>query len=376
MRTWQGYHSEGARLYRDALKLLPGDKDAMEGLAFALHWGGDDKGAEEVVRELLRLDPGRTAAAGLYSEITAAVGYAGVYASHSRDKNRLAITARGARAGLRFNRIISSGLTIETDAFRQRGRAFIDAERYGASVSLRLSAALSLDSYLFRTAYGPGNYSPLTTNSWLSWRAADRWRIYAGYDRETFDDMNAITNSIITNGLSISADHIPDRFWLFGASYKNVGYSDTNRQDIIRLKAERQVARSPYLKAYYNFYFSGWKKILSSGYFNPRSVYSNWLGIFSAGDFGRLHAEGRVAAGYETQAPASNHPVYYASARLEYRLLPELKAEAAADWFSASTDARSNGYNRTSLRAGLNWRFGEAASKTRSASSTSRAAAK
>ncbi|MFA5089388.1 MAG: tetratricopeptide repeat protein, partial [Candidatus Omnitrophota bacterium] len=361
--VWQGYHRLGIERYLKILKDHPGNPDALEGLAFAYHWDGQEPLALKTVEALMSQYPDRHAGGDLQSEIM------NVKKPHvlqgnrfSEDRNHLYIAAEKAHVGTYVGDSTIVGGTYEWYLYRQPGKAPLNGNRGGFDISHRLNEYLEANSYLYLAKYSAEGFTPFTTNTWLTLKPNDLWRFDAGYDRETFEDITSLNQKIITNSGSISFDLKPDRFWLVSSKYKRSHYSDGNDQNTIFSKVEYRLWQKPYLKLFYNFYYSDWADQTQNGYFNPSSIYSNTGGLYGSAHLGkRVFWEAQASMGYEKQDPKQSRPTYYASTSLNYALFRGVALFTRAEYFLAKDTNPNKRYSKRTIWFGLTYSFGEGA---------------
>ena len=365
VRVWQGYHRAGTALYEKTLEEHPNDLDALEGLAFARHWNDRDDLATPALAKLLALKPDRREAGKLNYHIQyARQPYVTQSNLYWKDKNDLSLQSHGVRTGFRPTPLTNLEGIQEWVRLRQPGQPTVEGNRGGLSVASRFSDAFQFHSYLFGTHFSRVDFNPFTTNTWFTYEPDDLWRFDLSYDRQTFDDIGALRNHIFTDSGSLSADFRPNRFWLFSAKYQRSEYSDTNEQNTVLAKVEYRLLRDPYVKLYYNYYYSDWAKQLYHGYFNPQSIRSHSLGVYASKNITeKLFAEGQLSAGHEHHNPIADQPTFYAGGGLVYRLSPRWLASLRGEYFEArpDNDSGSNGYRRKTIMLSITYNFGEAA---------------
>ncbi|MFA6129949.1 MAG: tetratricopeptide repeat protein [Candidatus Omnitrophota bacterium] len=367
--VWQGYHRKGISRYEQVLKQYPKNPDAIEGMAFALHWLGDDVRAVERIKELLEFEPGRKEAQDLYSQIkNSQYPFFRPYSRFTDDSTPQTVLTGGLRSGLHLDYTTSIDGIYEHQVLRKKGAAqpAISANRQGAGLSKIFGDTFEFNSFLYETQFNKVDFNPFTTNTWFTYKPDDRWRLDVAYDRETFEDNDALRNKIITNSPSISIDFRPDRFWFFNVRYKRSYFSDDNRQNQIFGTTEYRLSHKPYIKLFYNYYYSSWAEPeLSNGYFNPRSLLSHALGIYTGLDLtSKLFFEAKASGGYEFQRKPdtlhkkSDHPTAYVAASLNYRLTDNWLLSASGDFFTTWPDHGQRSYQKRGAYLSLTYNFG------------------
>jgi len=359
VHVWQGYHREGVRLYEAIIKDHPLDPDALEGLAFAYHWDGQETLALKTLEELLAKYPQRNAARDLFDEIkNARKLQVGQFNRYSHDSNHLSILSDRLRAVQNIDDFSVAGASYNWFLFRQPGKTPINANRWGLDFNRRLSQYFEVNSYLYVTDYST-SFTPITSNTWFTVKPDDIWRFDFAYDRETFEDIDSILNKIVVNSGSFSFDWRPDRFWLFSAKYKRGHYTDGNNQDTVFSRLEYRIQQKPFIKLYYNYYYSGWSAQKDHGYFNPKSVQSHTLGIYASKDLTKkLFVEGQASSGYEWQNPKENHPTYYGALGVNYRLTSNWLLNLRGEYFNALDTNPKKGYSKKTAFLTLSYSFG------------------
>jgi len=358
--VWQGYYRLGIKRYLQVLKDHPGNPDAMEGIAFAYHWNGQEGLALKFLNELLDAQPDRHAGGELYKEIK------DIKKPHllqgnrfSDDRNHLYIAAEKAHIGSYVGDSTIVGGTYEWYLYRQPGKAPLNANRGGVDASHKFNEYLEANSYLYLAKYSAEGFTPFTTNTWLTFKPNDIWRVDGGYDRETFEDITSMNEKIIADSGSISFDLKPNRFWLFSSKYKRSHYNDKNDQNTVFNKLEYRLWQKPYLKLYYNFYYSDWANQANHGYFNPVSIFSNTGGIYGSAHLGKkLFWENQLSMGYEVQKPKQSRPTYYASSGFNYSLPYGLGLFTRAEYFLAKDTNPSKRYSKGTIWFGLTYSLG------------------
>ncbi len=364
--VWQGYHRRGIVQYQRILKDFPDNPDSLEGLAFAYHWSGQDTLALGTVERLLARYPQRSSARDLYDQIRGLerlhVSQSGRY---SEDSNKLAIWNARTHAGELLKNATALGTTYEWASYRQPGQPALKAERGGVDVQKRWNEFWETNSYVYLSKYSANEFTPVTSNTWVTLYPNDLWRFDLAYDRETFEDITSLQNKIIVNSGSLSADFKPDRFWLFSTKYKGGRYSDDNTQNTIFSRIEFRLKQTPYVKLYFNDYYSRWGEQLNHGYFNPRTIHSDVLGVYASRQLNRrLFLEGQASGGYEKQDPKSDHPTYFAALGLVYRLHGNWSVSARAEYFKAQDANPAKEYSKETYWLGLNYNFGPEPKRT------------
>lgn len=367
--VWQGYHRKGVSRYEEILKRYPKNPDAIEGMAFALHWLGDDVHAVERIKELLELEPNRKEVQNLYYQIKSSQHpFVKPYSRFSNDSTPQTVVTGGLRAGLHLNYTTTIDGIYEHQLLRKKGSVepTISANRQGVGLSKSFANTYEFNTFLYETEFNKIDFNPLTTNTWFTYKPDDYWRFDIAYDRETFEDNDALVNKIITNSPSISIDFRPNRFWFLNVRYKRSYFSDNNRQNQISSIIEYRLSQKPYIKLYYNYYYSSWgEPELSHGYFNPRSLRSHALGIYSGLDLTKkLFIEAKASGGYEFQRKPdpqhkkSDHPTCYVSTSLNYRILDNWLISASGDFFTTWPDHGQRSYQKRGAYLSVTYNFG------------------
>ena len=367
--VWKGYHRRGIARYEQILQKYPKNPDALEGMAFALHWSGQDLLAVDRLKELFEFEPNRKEAKDLYSQIQdSQYPFTRVNSRFSNDSTPQTISTEALRSGAHLTYSASLDVIYENQLLRKRGTSHskISADRGGLFFNKSFGNAFEFNTFMYGTHFNKVKFNPFTTNTWFTYKPDDCWRFDLAYDRETFEDNDALVNRIITNSPSLSLDFRPDRFWFFNIKYKRSYYTDENRQNQIFSKIEYRLAHKPYVKLYYNYYYSDWgEPELSHGYFNPRRLISHMLGAYSGIDLtNKLFIEAKASGGYEfqrkpdVQPKKSDHPVCYAAASLSYRLTNNWLVSASGDFFSTWPDHGQRSYQKRNAYLSVTYNFG------------------
>jgi len=371
--VWQGKNFSGMQMYQDILKDAPNNTEALIGLAYVQLWSGREDLSQRTLVRILEIDPSNSEAWKLLKQMDASQSpYVNQFNNCYSDSNSLSFLMYGLRTGMHTSPLTS----IDIIYGQQISRNATDylGNKIGIGLDHRFNQNVEINTFSYKTFFTTGDFSPFTTNTWLTIKPDDFWRFDIGYDRELFDDVGSISNKIITEGYSLSSDMRPNRFLLLSLKYKKAAYSDTNIQDITSGRIEYRISNAPYTKLFYNYYYSSWTKQLSNGYFNPLSVLSQKIGIFSSfGITQWLSGEINGSIGYENQRPLSDHPVYNLSAGLNSKLAQDWSIYARGEYFEAKPDPNSNGYLKRSFSIGITHNFStEDLSRLHNASGPSR----
>ena len=367
--VWQGYHRQGIKRYEQILQRYPKNPDAIEGMAFALHWLGDDLRAVGMIKELLELEPNRKEAQDLYYQIKGLqYPFARPYSRFTDDSTPQTVVTGGLRSGAHLDYSTAIDIIYEHQVLRKKGslEPHISANRQGIGIIKRFDNTYEFNAFLYDTQFNKVDFNPFTANTWFTYKPDDYWRFDFAYDRETFEDNDALLNKVITNSPSISIDFRPDRFWFFNLKYKRSYFSDDNRQNQISSKVEYSLSQKPYIKLYYNYYYSDWgEPELSHGYFDPRSIRAHSVGVYSGIELTKkLFIEGKASGGYEFQRKPdvnhkkSDHPTFYTAASLNYRLMDNWLISASGDFFTTWPDHGQRSYQKRGAYLSLTYNFG------------------
>ncbi|MEI8206960.1 MAG: hypothetical protein WCG03_08795, partial [Kiritimatiellales bacterium] len=182
------------------------------------------------------------------------------------------------------------------------------------------------------------------------------------YNRETYEGQQAAMNHVVMDSGSVSADFLPNRYLLFSGKGKYSDYSDNNEQKSFLGKAELRVWQKPYVKLYYNYYYSTWAEQYDHGYFNPDRYQSHTLGLYGGFNITeRLFFETQASYGHEWQVPTADSPTYFAAAGFRYRIFENWQLVGRGEFFEASPDSdhNSGGYRDQMVFIGISHNFGE-----------------
>lgn len=367
--VWQGYHRKGISRYEEILKRYPKNPDAIEGIAFALHWLGDDVRAVDRIKEFLEFEPNHKEAQDLYFQIkNSQYPFVRPYSRFTNDSTPQTIFTGGLRSGLHLDYSTSIDGIYEHQVLHKEGSVVstLSANREGVSLSKNFGNSYEFNAFLYKTQFNKVDFNPFTTNTWFTYKPDDYWRFDLAYERETFEDNDALFYKVITNSPSISLDFRLDRFWFFNVKYKRSYFSDDNRQNQIFGVAEYRLSHKPYIKLYYNYYYSDWgEPELSHGYFDPRSLSSHALGVYTGLDLtSKLFVEAKASGGYEfqrksdTQHKISDHPTCYAATSLNYRLTDSWLLTASSDFFTTWSDHGQRSYQKRGSYLSVTYNFG------------------
>ena len=358
--VWAGYHRKGVARYRAVLKDHPDDAEALEGLAYAYHWDGNESKSLEAVKRVIAITPNREAARNLYMDIkNARSPYTVNYNWYWEDKNKLSVQGAGQRMGLYPDSVSMVEGIYEWRRSRQKGMGASKINVGGVGLKRKFGDQVEVNSYLYGTNFGHIDYTAFTTDTWMTVRPDNVWRFDLSYNRSTFDDVGSIYNKIVVNSGGASFDFKPDRFMFFSASFKRGLYSDGNTQNTVFAKAEYRLCNKPYMKAYYNYYYSAWGKMMNSGYFNPKKEDSHSGGGYISWDVAdKLFVELQGSGGYEYQTPKAYHPTYFFGGTLNYRISSNWMASLHGETFKAFPDLNSEGYSRQAVVLSVTYSMG------------------
>jgi tetratricopeptide (TPR) repeat protein len=383
--VWQGYHRKGISRYEEILKRYPNNPDAIEGIAFALHWVGDDVRAAERTKKLLELEPNRQEAKDLYSQIKNSQNpFVRPYGRFTSDSTPQTVATGGVRSGLHLDYSTSIDGIYEHQVLRKRNSSVptLFADRVGLGFTKSFGHTYEFNTFLYQTHFDKVDFNPFTTNTWLTYKPDDYWRFDTAYERETFEDNDALLHKIITDSISFSTDFRPNRFWFFNARYKRSYYSDDNKQNQFFGTVEYRFSQKPYAKLYYNYYYSDWEQQLDHGYFNPSSISSHAIGIYTGIDLTKkLFIEAKASGGYEFQRKpseqhaVSNHPTCYTAVSLNYRLADNWLLSLSGDYFTTWPDHGQSSYQKKGVYINITYNFGASPIGLRNATRPSRTTA-
>ncbi len=360
--VWKGYHRRGETAYREILETHPEDYDALEGLGFALHWDNRQREAVDVFERLYELRPGRREASDLMYEIKYAQNpYIEQFNDYSRNSDGRRIQSHGAIVGVPLNyETLLEGI-YQYQRIWDNDDGNVNSHRGGLGIHHRFSNHLKIDSYLYGTYFDRGNWEEFTTDTKLTWSPDDIWRFKGSYERDTFSDVEAILKKIVVDSWSASVGYRPNRFWLLGGKFKQGFYSDDNRQESVLAILERRLSHKPFLKVYYNFYFSNWDKQLGNGYFNPKRFWSHTVGLYGSRKISpQLFLEGQISGGYESHTPPTYSPTMFAAAGLKYLPTEKWAIRLRGEYFKAWSDRErvSNGYHNAQVTLSVTYSLG------------------
>lgn len=362
-RVWQGYHRQGRDLYLAVLKEFPGNPDALEGLAFAQHWDGRDDQANQTLSGLIATHPERPSGQQLHREIEYSQEPVVTQENRYReDKYGNSTQQHGLRAGFHPDKVTTLDAIYDWRRFRDRDHPDMNVNRAGIGGGHKFSDLVELNSFWYANDYDYANFTPLTADNWLTLRPNDLWRFDFAYNRETYEGQQAALEHIVMDSGSVSADFLPNRYLLFSGKGKYSDYSDGNEQKSFLGKAELRVWQKPYVKLYYNYYFSTWAEEYDHGYFNPDRYQSHTLGLYSGFNITeRLFFESQASYGHEWQVPSVNNPTCFAAAGFRYRIFENWQLLGRGEFFEASPDPdhNSGGYRDKMIFIGISHNFGE-----------------
>ncbi len=360
--VWQGYHRKGIKQYLTILDTEPENLDAMEGLAFALHWDDRSGEAVDVLHRLNALRSDRREAGKLMYEIKfAKKPYIIQDNEYERDSIGRQVQTHRATVGVPLNFDTTVEGLYQLQRVQDNDFGTVNTHTTGVGIHSRLNEQFRVDSLLYGTTFDRRSWEAFTTDTKLTWAPDDFWRFRLGYDRETFTDVEAILNQIVVDSYSIKTAFRPDRFWLFSGKFKQGMYSDSNRQDSVLAMIEYRFTHDPFIKMYYNYYFSNWHTQKGHGYFNPKNFQSHTVGVYISKKISpKLFVEGQVSLGYETHTPRICAPTIFYAGGIRYRLDEQWFISARGEYFKAWEDnfRDSDGYVSSRAMLTLGYSFG------------------
>ncbi len=367
--VWQGYFRKGMVRYKEIQNRYPNNPDEIEGMAFAYHRLGDDTRAVEKIRELLKLCPDRKEAQDLYDQIkNSQHPFVRPYGGFTNDSTPQTISTGGVSTGVPLDYSTSLNAVYENQVLRKKSsdESTLSVNRTGLGLYRILGDTYEFHTFLYESSFDKVDFNPFTTNTWVTYKPDDYWRFDLAYDRETFEDNDAILDKIITNSPSLSVDFRPDRYWFLNLKYKRSYFSDNNRQDQVFGTAEYRLSQVPFIKLYYNYYYSNWADPdLTHGYFDPRSLLSHTLGVDTSVDLTKkLSIETKISGGYEFQrkpnvyVEESDHPTFYAEASLNYRFTDNWLLSVTSNFFTTWPDHGQRSYQKRGAFLSMTYNFG------------------
>ncbi|MEI6862997.1 MAG: hypothetical protein WCK38_01160, partial [Candidatus Omnitrophota bacterium] len=278
---------------------------------------------------------------------SSAMPYVTDYNAYWEDKNRLSVEIHGIRSGLYPDANTRVEGIYEWRRSKQKGDTSSKINSGGVGLYRKFIEGVELNSFLYGTNFGNIDYTAFTTDTWLTLKPDDIWRFDLSYNRSTFDDVGSIMNKVIVNSGGASVDFRPNRFLFLSGSFKRGQYSDGNMQNTVLAKAEYRLLQKPYVKGYYNYYYSGWGKMMDTGYFNPEKMDSHSGGLYVSSDLtDNLFWECQGSGGYEYQTPKAYHPTYFFGGTVNYKIGKNWTVSLHGETFRAFVDRNSDGYSR------------------------------
>ncbi|OVE73814.1 hypothetical protein BVX94_02770, partial [bacterium B17] len=363
--VWQGYHRKGVALYKEILELYPENIEALEGLAFGLHWADRDPEAFDVLERIFMMKPSRTESRKLMARIrNARRPYVEAYGKYTDDSNPRTTLEYGASVGS----LVTDYLDLEarygrrTTEEKEEDNEDLDADIYGISSELHITRSLILDLDLALADFKQTDWQEFFVDASVIWQALDVIKLDAGYERDTVNSIDAITDELIQESVNARIKWRPDRMWLFSAKQEYGEYSDDNKKDTTLLIGEFRVKQTPYLKLYYNYYRGEWDEEVD-GYFSPLEFYSQTLGAFLSKRFSSKqygYIQGSRGQEHHGKGDHVHVPNYYIAGGYLYRLGNNWKLQIDASYFdSESDDAKDHdAYRETAVWASISRSFG------------------
>ena len=362
--VWQGQHHKGVDLYKELLDLYPNNLEALEGLAFGLHWADRDPEAFDVLEKLLVLRPSRKKANQLLGRIRnarrpEALLY-GIYIDDNKPRTSL-------EYGVSVKSLLTAYLSVDLRYGHKRieekesVEKELDADIVGFLTSWHITRRLILNIDLQLTDYDQADWTELFYDAELEWRPSDTVYLDVGFDHDTVNSIEPISNELTEDSISARIKWKPDRMWDFSAEQTFGDYSDDNEKDSTLLIAEYRAMQTPYLTFYYNYYRGQWDTN-ESDYFSPEDFNAHTLGAylsrrFSVRHFGYLQGSlGREDHG----EGVDNIPNYYLVAGYEYRPNDNWKINLRGSYFNSDADEEKghDRYRETQVWAGISRSFG------------------
>lgn len=358
--AWSDQQRGAIAAYRAILAEAPDDRSARIGLARSLHWLGRPDGASAALAVLAPPDRSSGEALQLGSDI----------ARDAAPRTDLAFRLTGQSDDLEIasfrldQHFHARSGTIRLSPFYERIRyrpergsgALIDHP--GLAVRARLSDSMELSGRagIERRHIAGSDDSLFTYEAALALLPSDAWRFDLVAARRTFDNVRSIERAITADHLFVSADHWPDPLLRLTARGDRARFSDGNERRWGQLEVERRLSRRPNLFVGARATALGFSRQLDNGYFNPRHLVSAELTARGWGQIApRTWLDLSGSSGLERSRPGGTSLVYSGRAKLSHALSDRVDLSLAAEAFSAALTGA--GFSRHSLIAAIGWRW-------------------
>ncbi len=196
-----------------------------------------------------------------------------------------------------------------------------------------------------------------TYDVFLTFWPNDYFRVDLDTKRETFDNITSLRMGIIANSVGGSVDFMPISDLRLSLRGGESWFTDDNERQNYEGEVIYRLASLPQIDIggrVSGFHFT---KLLSNGYFNPEDYVSEEAIFRIQSDLtNELTVELAASAGSEQADPGGDKPIVKASLQMTYKLTDNWLLGAGVSYFS-SRESNSSGFERTSVNAGLHYRF-------------------
>lgn len=338
------------------LPAAEGDAESLRLLARTQYWAGRSFAARESLAQVLALEPDDQASAALTSEVALSLRpQFEATVRYSDQSNDTHFTQASAWQTLNPSEALTLSLGYDGFFYRSDDRTALDVHRPAVALGYRPTRDVQLNAQLGLTVEDEPADSDafLTYNVWGSYIPSDGFRIDAGINHSTLDNIRSGLLDIRTNTYSISADVGTDAAWKGIVRASITEFSDGNERRWGQAEIRRRIAWSPNLfmgARYTRFSFA---KLLDNGYFNPDRLEAIEATAQVWGRSGAVYYDLRGTGGREDTNPGDARFVYSGEARLTYLLNPHNQLELYLNSFSSRASS-PGGFSRTTT--GLAWR--------------------
>lgn len=365
VESWRGRHRAAIDQMQSLLKDRPEDREATLILADSLNWMGRPDRAEDVLRAHSSLDPSHARASEVLDDLVARrrpetrVDFRTYNRSDKLDITEVALSARfhfdGAHSyfGPRYSSTIYSPANGPVEEIEVRRPGFEARYRFSDAFDWHGSAFVDM----IETRGAPGDHSPVTYDTYVTFLPNDFVRFDVGASKWIFDSEEALVAGLSASQVSASMDvAVTDRTRL-SARVSEADYSDGNERSWWQIQADRRVLNSPRVTLGYRYTGFDFERPGQRGYYNPDLQHTNELIVQAYGALGKnVYWDFRSALGYEVEDPGESRTIGAGGVSLTWSLNPRVDLEFGFDYSSSRTQS-TTGFERSIGRVTLRSRF-------------------
>lgn len=361
VEDWSGHHRAAQAILTSRLAEAPDDVDANRLLAQSRYWMGRPDSALDQLGAALGQHPDSSDLMKLRDEIRRnQTPSTRVVYGISTQSDHVDIRQMEANQEFYFRQGKARiGPALRIARFEPDSGSDIQVRSLGANGQLRFNDNAALTANLWLNATEPSAQSAqrqATYDVYATFWPSDKFRIDAGGNRKSFDNIRSIQNGITADTWAASVDFTPSygrRLTFRGSTAK---YSDGNDRQSAEIEVFGRVHERPMIEV--GLRASGFQfgTQLDNGYFNPDDYVSGEatvnLQTDLAADWSLLAS---LSAGVEAAQPGGRKPLVKASFRPSYKLTDHWTLDGELSYFSSRASS-SSGFARTSFLVGIRYR--------------------